>query len=281
MNSRHVRIGTVLSASLILLAASAHGAETAASASAAGTGVSWETSYVSVLKRAGAEGKPILFDFHTGWCPFCTKMEKTTWIDGKVVDATKPFVAGKINCDVETVPVTRYHLTGFPTVIIADSSGEPIVRTEGYKEAATIQACLAGFAEKKDVLASALATLKKDKKNSDALLTLADFQASVGLPDQAVDGYQKVVKGSQGDVLVRAAAGAGSSLVKLGKADAAAKVLAQGVAAAGDKPSPALLLALGQCAQAQGKTDEAKGHFQRLVADHPDSPEAAEARKTL
>ena len=92
--------------------------------------IAWETSYAATIKAAADSGKPALMKFYTSWCPHCTRMEKTTWVDETVAGLAEEFVAGKINADVEKVPVKRYGLKGYPTVIVAEKGGEQVLRLE-------------------------------------------------------------------------------------------------------------------------------------------------------
>ena len=253
----------------------------AADAPATKDPIAWETTYSTAVKKAESESKPLLLKFYTGWCPFCTKMEKTTWQDASVAKAASSFACGKINADVEAPAVARYRTTGYPTIILATSTGEPIVKLEGYKDADTMTRVMGSFMKEKDSLGTAVETLKKDKKNVAAQLTVADFQAEAGLHEQAADTYTKASKVAQGDDLARASAGAGLALTRAGKADQAAKLLAKALATAGEAPSPALLLALGENEKALGHADKAKTYFDRLQSEHSGSPEAAAAKTAL
>ena len=85
--------------------------------------ISWETSYATTMKGSEESGKPSLMKFYTAWCPHCVRMDKTTWKDEKVVKLAESFVSGKINADVDKVPVKRYRLKGYPTVIVAERGG--------------------------------------------------------------------------------------------------------------------------------------------------------------
>lgn len=282
---RHALVLSLALALALALAPAAAGAAEGAPApapTAAAAAMPWETSYSAALKRAAADDKPILFDFHTGWCPHCTRMDKTTWKDpGLVKLATESFVVAKINCDVEQVPVSRYRLVGYPTVVLADASGDQLARVEGYADAARITGLLRAYAKSKDALAGALAKLEADKKDVDALMTLADFQASAGLHDQAADAYLKIAKGQQGPRLVKACTAAGDCLRLAGKAEQATKTLAKALEAAGDAPTPALMLAMAANEKALGRQDQAKTWFQRILSEHPTSPEAASAQTAL
>ena len=275
---RHLRVLAAALLALSSLPAIARADEAPPEEKAA---IAWETSYASALKAASTQHKPLLLAFHTGWCPFCTKMEKTTWKDAAVANLVDKFVAASINADVEKVPVSRYHLTGFPTVIVAEPGGEQVLRLEGYKDAAAVSAYLKAYLAADSDLRKAYDTLRAEKKNPGAMLTIGDFYSSVGLNDQAAETYMKAAKGASGPDAIHANAGAGAALVKAGKVDAGTKLLQAALTAAGDAPTPFLMLGMGRSEAAQGRSDSAKQWFNRLVAEHPESPEAAMARKEL
>jgi thioredoxin-like negative regulator of GroEL len=249
---------------------------------AAAASMPWGTSYPAALKKAEAEKRPILFDFYTGWCPHCTRMDKSTWLDAGLIKlATDSFVVAKINADVEKAPVSRYRLTGYPTVIIAEPGGDQVLKLEGYKDAAAISAALKAYLGAADSLRDAFAKLRTDKKDADGLLAVGAFYSSVGLHGQAAETFLKAAKGAVGEPLIRAATAAGAALVKAGKADEARKILAQGLAAAGPSAPADLLLAAGQAEAAAGKPEAARPFFDRVMTEHPGSPEAAAAAKAL
>jgi thioredoxin-like negative regulator of GroEL len=242
----------------------------------------WTTSYSASLKDAESGKKPLLLDFHTGWCPHCTRMDKTTWKDAALIElATKHFVVAKINADVEKAPVSRYRLTGYPTVIVAEPGGDQVLRMEGYKDAAAITAALKAYLGSADQLAAAFAALRADKKDSSALMTIGRFHASVGLHAEAAESFLKALKSSTGAAAADAAGAAASSLVRAGKAGEAEKTVRQGLEVAGAAPTAALLLAAGQVETAQGRAEAARSYYQRVVSEFAASPQAAEAQKAL
>lgn len=236
----------------------------------------WETSYATALKKAEAESKPILFDFYTGWCPHCTRMDKSTWKDAALIGiASKSFVSAKINADVEKAPVSRYRLMGYPTMIVATSKGEQIFRLEGYVDAAGMKRAMSAYVERQEAILAAQATLATDKKNVAAAFTLADAQAAAGIHASAADHYFRLSKNVQGDDFMRASAGAGLNMTRAGKAKEAAKILAKAQEAAGAKLSADLLYALAETEKALGNASGAKTWADRLASEHPSSPEAA------
>jgi thioredoxin-like negative regulator of GroEL len=243
--------------------------------------IPWQTSYATATKAAQGASKPILFDFHTGWCPHCTRMDKTTWKDPAVAKLAEKFVVAKINADVEKVPVSRYKLTGYPTVIVAEPGGEQVLRLEGYKDGPAISAALTAYLASATEIQGAFKTLASDKKNAGALLAMGDFYSKAGVHSQAADSYVKAAKTAQGPDRVRAEAGAGSALVKAGRAKEATKILTAGLAAAGPGATPGMWLAMGEAEAAQGRADAARQWFEKVVAAAPESPEAAAAKKAL
>jgi thiol-disulfide isomerase/thioredoxin len=267
---------------LVLAAAAAHArAGDAPAADAPKDPIPWETSYGDACKKATESGKPLLFKFYTGWCPHCTRMDKTTWLDPGVAKLATSFVAGKVNTDVEKVPVQRYRLVGYPTVVVADPGGDEVLRLEGYKDATAVSAYLKAYLTKAPELKAAFDSLRRDPTDAAAHVKVADFYASVGLDDRAADTYARASKTAQGPVLVAAATGAGSCLVKAGKFKAALKALEPAKAAAGTAPTPALLLALGQAEAGAGNGAAAKGWLDQILSQHAGTPEAEAAKKTL
>ncbi len=256
--------------------AAAPAAASATPADASKGGIHWEPTYAAAMARAQAENKPVVMKFYTGWCPFCTKMDKTTWLDASVAEAAKSFVTAKVNADVEAPPVARYRTTGYPTVIIAEPGGEQVIRLEGYKDGATVARLMKAYTANAEALASAHVALKQNKKDIPAMFTIADFQAGAGLHDHAADTYSRIAKAAQGADLVRALAGGGLALTRDGKPEPAAKLLARATEAGGGPPTAALLLALSENAAARGRDAEATGWRNRLMSDYPASPEAKE-----
>ena len=112
--------------------------------------IDWVGSYAKAIERGESEDKPIVFKFYTGWCPHCVRMDKTTWLDEGVAELCESFVSAKVNADVEKVPVKRYQLKGYPTVIIAEPGGDQVLRLEGYKNAKQVGAYLKTYLKNED-----------------------------------------------------------------------------------------------------------------------------------
>lgn len=243
--------------------------------------ISWETSYAAAIRRAEESGKPLLFKFYTGWCPHCTRMDRTTWRDDDVAELAESFVSAKVNADVEKVPVRRYRLTGYPSVIVAEPGGEEVLRLEGYKDARVVAAYLQAFLRHAEAVTEAHAALRADRRDAEARIVLGDFYRTVGLHESAAEHYTRATRDADGPTLETASARAGASLVHLGDFREACRILRPVARDRAEGAGAELLLALGRAEAGLGNHDAARAAWNRLVSRHPDSSEAAEARQGL
>jgi len=97
--------------------------------------VKWETSFEDAMKRAKSEGKPIMIDFYTDWCTWCKEMDKTVYPNQQVINQSKNWVMVKIDGEKRADVAKAYGVTGFPTIVFAESSGKPIEIVPGFAEA--------------------------------------------------------------------------------------------------------------------------------------------------
>ena len=243
--------------------------------------VEWQHSYSGAIKSAKKESKPLLFKFYTGWCPHCVRMDRTTWTDAKVGELAGSFIAAKVNADVEKVPVKRYGLTGYPTVVVAEPGGEEVFRLEGYKGAKAVATYLQTYLDNEDEIASAFGRLRERRNDPAALLALGRFYEKVGLRKSAVTRYEKAMKSAEGDQWLEACIGAGHCLWARKDFKAALKHVEKGLAQAGDSPPPRLLLTMGRLQAGLGRTQDARSWLGRVISEHAASPEAEEAREEI
>ncbi|MFH1010450.1 MAG: cytochrome c biogenesis protein CcdA [bacterium] len=104
------------------------------------TSISWQVNReVEVLAQAGSEGKPVLVDVYADWCVACKELDEKTYVVPDVKRRLEDFLLLKLDFTRSSPWVEqmkrKYAITGMPTVIFLDSSGEEIVRFTGFKSA--------------------------------------------------------------------------------------------------------------------------------------------------
>lgn len=104
----------------------------------------WYTSIKAARKAAAEEKKPIIMLF-TGsdWCPWCVKLEKEIlsqknfkeWAAGHAILYMADFPNGKPKIDEagNRKLMKEYGASGFPSIIVTDSSGKKLGKT-GYQK---------------------------------------------------------------------------------------------------------------------------------------------------
>ncbi|MDD5088106.1 MAG: cytochrome c biogenesis protein CcdA [bacterium] len=88
------------------------------------------------LELAAGEGKPMIMDFYADWCVACVELDEKTWSKPDVVERLGDFVRLKFDFTRETPWAKemkqKYEITGMPTVILFDRSGEEAARFAGF-----------------------------------------------------------------------------------------------------------------------------------------------------
>ncbi|GAB4147224.1 MAG: hypothetical protein Tsb009_20360 [Planctomycetaceae bacterium] len=104
--------------------------------------VSDDPLYVTALKRAKKEGKPIVIDFSATWCAPCKKMERLTFPDSKVAPLLKKTVFLKVDTDQHEELTQAFGVVGLPDIWFLSSDGTPLSRLTDYQDAATFAKAL-------------------------------------------------------------------------------------------------------------------------------------------
>lgn len=243
--------------------------------------VEWLESYAEAATTARDADSPLLFKFYSGWCPHCVRMDKTTWRDEKVGELAESFVAAKVNSDVEKVPVKRYSLTGYPTVIIAEPGGEQVLRLSGYKDARVIAAYLGAYLDNAEGIHEAFRRLREDRDDAAAQYELGEFYSRVGLHAEAAERFEKAVGSADPTLSAQAAARGALSLVEMDEAKAASKLLKRSAQSPPAAAAPVVLLARARTEAALGNTESARAALTMLLENHSDTSEAESGRALL
>jgi thiol:disulfide interchange protein DsbD len=96
--------------------------------------------------QAQQENKPLLVDVYADWCAACKELDEKTYVVPNVVQRTGGFVRLKLDFTKQNQWVEdmkkKYNITGMPTVMLFDPSGQEITRFTGFKSAPDFVAVL-------------------------------------------------------------------------------------------------------------------------------------------
>lgn len=98
----------------------------------AGGDVAWAGAYPVGLRRAQQAHKPLLLSFRTPDCGWCEKLDAETFTDPTVVDLTHRCVCVRVESEVDTALIQKYHVSEFPLTLLLSPEGKPLLRIPGY-----------------------------------------------------------------------------------------------------------------------------------------------------
>lgn len=94
-----------------------------------------EQDWEKATKTAQQENKLIFLDIYAVWCGPCKMLKQYTFTDPKVGDFfNKNFINVSIDGEKGVGPqlAEKYAIEGYPSLIVADATGKPVLMTAGY-----------------------------------------------------------------------------------------------------------------------------------------------------
>lgn len=102
-------------------------------------GIEWEPYSDERYAEAIENNQPVMMDFYADWCIPCLELERGTFTDTDVIDATKDFVRLKVDMTQYESEESknlrdRFDIAGVPTIVFIDPDGNEVqdARVVGY-----------------------------------------------------------------------------------------------------------------------------------------------------
>lgn len=152
-------------------------------------------SYADVLAKAKAENKIVMIDFYTDWCKWCVELDKKVYTNPEVAGFANTYqINWKIDAEKgEGVELAKkYNVSGYPTIVFVDGSGEEIDRIIGYLPAKDFLVLMREFAAGKTVT-SLKKSLESNPDDVEANFRLGKRSLDLGITDEAKKCFERVV----------------------------------------------------------------------------------------
>ncbi len=95
-------------------------------------GAEWLEDYDKAAALSLELGKPLVIDFWAEWCVYCKKLEKTTFMDSRVLDRADDFIFLKVNYDRHPELARKFSVSGLPTVVFLRPDGTESSRATSW-----------------------------------------------------------------------------------------------------------------------------------------------------
>lgn len=185
-----IRIRRLMLLSLLCACAGAQASPSTEGALKLGFG----TDKQAALKQASAEQKPLFAFFTTDWCSWCRRLEAD-------VLGSPEFLAGsagwvKLVIDAEKGDgvdwAKRFHVSGYPTLILLDPSGTEIDRQSGYSPMPEFLKTFQDYQQGIGTLQALRTQLAAEPDNQALALRVAGKLAARGQGEEAKTAWQAI-----------------------------------------------------------------------------------------
>lgn len=155
--------------------------------------INWMANFEEASRIAKSENKNLVLDFYTDWCKWCKKLADSTFTDTSFIRFSMDFVFFKTNAEKDTALAERFKVNGYPTVILANPSGEEIDRVVGYANAPDFMQKIKDYLKGEGTLSDLENKLTKDTTDIELWFKVGDKYQERRRFEEALINYNKVI----------------------------------------------------------------------------------------
>ena len=211
--------------------------------------VRWETRLDRARIAALKTNQPLLIEFWAVWCENCREMDRDVYADERVAAAMAKVIPVRVDIDRNPEIARKYAVSGTPTLVLADSYGNPLFRYTGALPRDRMMQLLQALPGDVGTVNRLSAALARDKEDAAALAALGSELRAAGFFVQSNEYYARALRTREGRSRTPARA--------------------------------EWLLAVGKNALELRLVDEAARSFEQVRREFPGTSAAAEAARLL
>ena len=237
----------------------------------------------SALTAAQESGHYVAVDFFTDWCYWCKVLDTAVYANPKGIDFfTNDMILAKVNAEVDTASAHKYHVSGYPTIVLLDKTGAEVDRVVGYYPVDDFVTMLDNYTKGIGTLDDLVAKAA-DSTDRNLYFEIADKYKYRGKSEDAEMWFGKVIAmGTPTDSLSGEARMAIADLYRRAKdydkALAAYQAIEKEFKTTQQQDA---VIWQGIVYESKGDTAKAIGEFERFIKTYPESGDVEYASKQI
>ncbi len=96
------------------------------------TDIAWGDDLAAAQAKAREMGSAVLIDFTATGCVYCVRMDREVFTRADVAESMERFENVRLYCSDAPDACARYGVQAFPSFVVIDPDGKPLVGVEGF-----------------------------------------------------------------------------------------------------------------------------------------------------